>query len=146
MNNLIGLTKGQSALIDNDPWEIAEEPQYRKDGENTGHWILPLADWLEHCQQTDTYQGSQAQTGVLLDPEDDPEILAEGVGQIPLIALGEVLRDQLVHMRHCGFTSFAVRKDKSAADALKGLTGFDMIYSRSVTTPEPLFRRRGGAK
>ena len=87
MNNLIGLTKGQSALIDNDPWEIAEEPQYRKDGENTGHWILPLADWLEHCQQTDTYQGSQAQTGVLLDPEDDPEILAEWVGQIPLIAL-----------------------------------------------------------
>lgn len=176
MNNLIGLSKGQSALIDNDPWELAEEQQHRKESGNPGHWILPLADWLEHCQQTDTGRGSQTQIGVLLDPEDDPEILAEWIDQIPLIALqfhtfrdgraysqafllrarmgfkgdlravGEVLRDQLVHMRHCGFTSFAVRKDKSAADALKGLTGFDMIYSRSVTTPEPLFRRRGGAK
>lgn len=61
-----------------------------------------------------------------------------------LRAVGEVLRDQLIHMRHCGFTSFAVRSDKSAKDALKGLAGFDMIYARSVTTPEPLFRRRGG--
>ena len=87
MNNLIGLSKGQSALIDNDPWELAEEQQHRKESGNLGHWILPLADWLEHCQQTDTCRGSQTQIGVLLDPEDDPEILAERIDQIPLIAL-----------------------------------------------------------
>lgn len=176
MNNLIGLINAQSTLIDNDPWEIDWDERSLQDEENSGHRILPLTAWLKYCQQVDTGDGTLAQNGVFLDPEEDPEVLAEYVKMAPLIALqfnsfrdgraysqafllrermgfkgdlravGEVLRDQLVHMRHCGFTSFAIRKDKSAADALNGLTGFDMIYARSVATPEPLFRRRGGAK
>ncbi|MCP8687272.1 DUF934 domain-containing protein [Marinobacterium sedimentorum] len=110
--------------------------------------------------------------GVLLHPDDDPADLAPWIDRIALIALefpsfrdgraytqafvlrsrlgfrgelraiGDVLRDQLVAMRHCGFSSFAVRGDRSAEDALKGLAGFDLIYARSVACPEPLFRRR----
>jgi len=166
MKNLIGLVNGESTLIDNDPWEIAGDPGGFENAESTRYRILPLKVWLEH--------GKPEQAGVLLDPEDDPTTLADSITSVPLIALqfhsfrdgraysqafllrermgfagelraaGEVLRDQLAHMRHCGFTSFAVREDKSAEDALKGLTGFDMIYARSVATPEPLFRRRGG--
>ncbi|WP_420390695.1 DUF934 domain-containing protein [Marinobacter sp.] len=176
MNNLIGLINGQSTLIDNDPWEIDRDGISLQGEETSGYRILPLAAWLEHCQQLDKGDGSLARNGVLLDPEEDPKILEGYLDMAPIIALqfnsfrdgraysqafllrermgftgdlravGEVLRDQLVHMRHCGFTSFAVRKDKSAADALNGLAGFDMIYARSVATPEPLFRRRGGAK
>lgn len=114
--------------------------------------------------------------GVLLHPDDDPAELAPWIDRIALIALefpsfrdgraytqafvlrsrlgfsgelravGDVLRDQLVAMRHCGFSSFAVREDRSAEDALKALAGFDLIYARSVACPEPLFRRRLGAE
>jgi uncharacterized protein (DUF934 family) len=45
-------------------------------------------------------------------------------------------------MRQCGFDAFAVREDKSAEDALKGLAGMSVLYGRSVIEPRPLFRRR----
>ena len=41
----------------------------------------------------------------------------------------------------CGFDAFAVRADKSLADALKGLDGLSVLYGRSVIEPRPLFRR-----
>ena len=59
-----------------------------------------------------------------------------------LRAVGDVLRDQLAHMRQCGFDAFAVREDKSVDDALKGLAGLSVLYGRSVIEPRPLFRRR----
>jgi uncharacterized protein (DUF934 family) len=59
-----------------------------------------------------------------------------------LRAIGDVLRDQLSHMRQCGFDSFAIRADKSANDALKGLAGMSVLYGRSAIEPRPLFRRR----
>jgi uncharacterized protein (DUF934 family) len=59
-----------------------------------------------------------------------------------LRAIGDVLRDQLSHMRQCGFDAFAVREDKSAEEALKGLAGTSVLYGRSVIEPRPLFRRR----
>ncbi|MOA70676.1 hypothetical protein D3C78_1997360 [compost metagenome] len=49
-------------------------------------------------------------------------------------------------MRQCGFDAFAVREDKSATDALKGLNGISVLYGRSVLEPRPLFRRRSGAE
>ncbi len=59
-----------------------------------------------------------------------------------LRAVGEVLRDQLAHLRQCGFDAFAVRADKSVEDALKGLAGLSVLYGRSAIEPRPLFRRR----
>ncbi|MDK8465891.1 DUF934 domain-containing protein [Marinobacter sp. SS13-12] len=174
MINLIGLIDGQATLIDDDPWEIVENCKHLSGSQTKLHRILPLAAWLENPQRSKTADCQQVQTAVLLDPEDNPEVLAEWIETLPLIALqfhsfrdgraysqafllrermgfsgdlravGEVLRDQLAAMRQCGFTSFAVRQDKSAKDALKGLAGFDMIYARSIATPEPHFRRRGG--
>jgi uncharacterized protein (DUF934 family) len=44
-------------------------------------------------------------------------------------------------MRQCGFDAFAVREDKSAEDALKGLAGMSVLYGRSAIEPRPLFRR-----
>lgn len=111
-----------------------------------------------------------------LAPDDEPEELAPWLAGLSLIALefpsfrdgraysqayllrsrlgwqgelravGDVLRDQLSHMRQCGFDAFAVREDKSAADALKGLNGISVLYGRSVLEPRPLFRRRSGAE
>ncbi|WP_448679064.1 DUF934 domain-containing protein [Pseudomonas nicosulfuronedens] len=111
-------------------------------------------------------------SGVWLGPDDDPYRLEGLMDQLPLIAIdfpsfrdgrgyslayllrsrlgwrgelravGDVLRDQLAHMRQCGFDAFAVREDKSVEDALKGLAGLSVLYGRSVIEPRPLFRRR----
>lgn len=158
MNNLIKLVEGEARLVD-DPWTLVREA-----GETLpdGPLILPLALWRERG----------GRDGLLLQPDDEVEYLAALLEGLPLIALdfpsfrdgrgysqayllrtrlgwrgelravGDVLRDQLSHMRQCGFDAFAVREDKSAEDALKGLAGVSVLYGRSVIEPRPLFRRR----
>lgn len=162
MNNLIKIVDGKAMVVERDPWEIQD------DGDATiaDYRILPLARWQALADS------ARERAAVLLHPDDDPEALVPWLGQVELIALsfpsfrdgraytqayllrarlgfegdlravGEVLRDQLAAMRHCGFSSFAVRHDRVAEDALKGLRGFDQIYARSVLSPEPLFRKR----
>ncbi len=170
MNNTIGLWHGEgqerAVLLSDDRWEVLP-PEAAVDSEP---WpILPWARWQALVENGEL---SPRHAGVMLDPDEDPEVLTPWVGQLPLIALqfpgfmdgraysqasllrtrlgyegdlralGDVLRDQLVLMRHCGFSSFCVRADKPATEAIKGLSGFDQIYARSVASPEPLFRRR----
>ncbi|WP_275627764.1 DUF934 domain-containing protein [Pseudomonas sp. 273] len=111
-------------------------------------------------------------SGVWLGPDDDLQRLLGQLDKLPLIAIdfpsfrdgrgyslayllrrrlgwrgelravGDVLRDQLAHLRQCGFDAFAVRQDKSVEDALKGLAGLSVLYGRSAIEPRPLFRRR----
>lgn len=160
MNNLIRLLDGQAHIVDNDPWHLLRDDEPAPEG---APLILSLAQWL---QQRDPAHG------LWLAPDDDAESLADLLPQLPLIAVdfpsfrdgrgysqayvlrtrlgwvgelravGDVLRDQLSHMRQCGFDAFAVRADKSAEDALKGLAGMSVLYGRSVIEPRPLFRRR----
>lgn len=159
MNNLLCLQEGGARIVEDDPWTLVRDleaplPECQV--------ILPLARWLENPQQN----------AIWLGPDDEVEGLELWFGQLRLIALdfpsfrdgraysqayllrtrlgwngelravGDVLRDQLSHMRQCGFDSFAVREDKSAEDALKGLAGMSVSYGRSVIEPRPLFRRR----
>ncbi|CAI8699172.1 conserved hypothetical protein [Pseudomonas sp. IT-196MI5] len=160
MNNLLRLEEGMARIVADDPWKLVRDPQAPLPA---GAAILPLSRWLEN----------PSQSGVWLGPDDEVESLQPWLAQLPLIALdfpnfrdgrgysqayllrtrlgwagelraiGDVLRDQLSHMRQCGFDSFAVREDKSAEDALKGLAGMSVLYGRSVIEPRPLFRRRG---
>ncbi|WP_433765646.1 DUF934 domain-containing protein [Pseudomonas putida] len=159
MNNLLRLEEGVARIDDEDSWTLVRDVEAPLP---MGALILPLAKWLENPQQQ----------AVWLGPDDELEALKPWFTQLPLIALdfpsfrdgraysqayllrtrlgwtgelraiGDVLRDQLSHMRQCGFDSFAVREDKSAEDALKGLAGMSVLYGRSVIEPRPLFRRR----
>ena len=159
MNNLLRLQEGVARLIEDDPWTLVRDLQVPLPA---GKLILPLARWLENPRQHALWLG----------PDDDVEHLKPWLPELPLIAvdfpsfrdgrgysqayllrtrlgwtgelraIGDVLRDQLSHMRQCGFDSFAVRADKSAEDALKGLAGMSVLYGRSVIEPSPLFRRR----
>lgn len=159
MNNLLRLEEGVARIDDEDSWTLVRDVEAPLP---MGALILPLAKWLENPQQQ----------AVWLGPDDELEALKPWFAQLPLIALdfpsfrdgraysqayllrtrlgwtgelraiGDVLRDQLSHMRQCGFDSFAVREDKSAEDALKGLAGMSVLYGRSVIEPRPLFRRR----
>jgi uncharacterized protein (DUF934 family) len=159
MNNLLRLEQGSARLVLDDPWTLVRDPALPRP---PGMLILSLAHWLQ----------SPSTDAVWLGPDDEVESLLPWLASLPLIALdfpsfrdgraysqayllrsrfgwagelraiGDVLRDQLSHMRQCGFDSFAVREDKSAEDALKGLAGMSVLYGRSVIEPRPLFRRR----
>ena len=167
MNNLIKLSDSGARLAPKDPWTLIRE----QDGElPTGPLILPFVRWRQ-LQATGDPQNMSLH-GVWLGPDDELEGLELWLHLLPLVALdfpsfrdgraysqayllrtrmvwkgelraiGDVLRDQLSHMRQCGFDSFAVRADKSANDALKGLAGMSVLYGRSAIEPRPLFRRR----
>ncbi|TLP69540.1 DUF934 domain-containing protein [Pseudomonas nitroreducens] len=161
MKNLIHLRDGVAEVAPGDSWQLLRETSEQLP---EGQLILPLKDWLA--------LESGAGFGVWLAPEDDPEDLIWRLKEPALIAIdfpsfrdgrgyslayllrsrlgwrgelravGDVLRDQLAHMRQCGFDAFAVREDKSVEDALKGLAGLSVLYGRSVIEPRPLFRRR----
>jgi len=58
-----------------------------------------------------------------------------------LRAFGDVLRDQLFFLKRSGFTSFQIRADRSAQDALASLKDFTVPYQGAVDEPRPIFRR-----
>ncbi|WLH81767.1 DUF934 domain-containing protein [Pseudomonas sp. FP2335] len=167
MNNLLKLGEDAAYLALDDAWTLIRD----QDGElPSGPLILSLARWLAYQATQPLHRMSLH--GVWLGPDDELDDLAPWLYLVPMIALdfpsfrdgraysqayllrtrmgwegelraiGDVLRDQLSHMRQCGFTSFAIREDKSAEDALKGLSGMSVLYGRSVIEPRPLFRRR----
>ncbi|MGL4315574.1 MAG: DUF934 domain-containing protein [Pseudomonas sp.] len=169
MNNLIRLQDGAARLVHDDPWQLLRADD---EVPEQGALILPLALWRERQSDAVLAGQAASADGLWLAPDDEVESLAICLPALPLIAVdfpsfrdgrgysqayllrtrlgwrgelravGDVLRDQLSHMRQCGFDSFAVRADKSAEDALKGLAGMSVLYGRSAIEPRPLFRRR----
>ncbi|MDI2595541.1 DUF934 domain-containing protein [Pseudomonas sp. N3-W] len=164
MNNLLRLEEGEARIVTDDPWTLVRDTGGLLP---SGPLMLPLTVWLHR-----RLEHEPARDAVWLGPDDEVENLKPWLKLLPLIALdfpsfrdgraysqayllrtrlgwlgelravGDVLRDQLSHMRQCGFDSFAVREDKSVEDALKGLAGMSVLYGRSVIEPRPLFRRR----
>jgi len=58
-----------------------------------------------------------------------------------LRAFGDVLRDQLFFLKRSGFTSYQIRSDRSAQDALASLKDFSQPYQGAVDEPRPVFQR-----
>ena len=58
-----------------------------------------------------------------------------------LRAFGDVLRDQLFFLKRSGFTSFQIRADRSATDAIASLNDFSAPYQGAVDEPLPVFQR-----
>ena len=58
-----------------------------------------------------------------------------------LRAFGDVLRDQLFFLKRSGFTSYMIRKDRSAQEALASLNDFSKPYQGAVDEPRPVFKR-----
>ena len=58
-----------------------------------------------------------------------------------LRAFGDVLKDQLFFLKRSGFTSFLLRADRSAEDALTSLHDFSQPYQGAVDEPQPVFKR-----
>lgn len=58
-----------------------------------------------------------------------------------LRAVGDVLRDQLFFLKRSGFSSFLIRADRSAEDALSSLQDFSQPYQGAVDEALPIWRR-----
>nr|WP_298138110.1 DUF934 domain-containing protein [uncultured Pseudomonas sp.] len=169
MNNLIRLVDGAPSIVVDDPWQLLADNRVQRPA---GPLILSLSAWRERQDEAVLGGERCSLDGICLAPDDEVESLQAYLPTLPLIAIafpsfrdgrgysqayvlrtrlgwrgelravGDVLRDQLSHMRQCGFDAFAVREDKSLDDALKGLAGMSVVYGRSAIEPRPLFRRR----
>ena len=108
---------------------------------------------------------------VILQPEDEPENVADQLGRLNIIALnfptfndgraystasrlrqgygyegeiratGDVRVDQLEQMVRCGFDAFEMAEGQDAQLALQQLDGFSFSYQKAADR-EPLFRTR----
>ncbi len=58
-----------------------------------------------------------------------------------LRAVGNVLRDQLLYMQRCGFTSFALQPGKDIRGALAAFDELSVQYQADANVRQPLFRR-----
>jgi len=109
---------------------------------------------------------------LVLEPTDDPAMLAGAVGlarviavnfpkfgdgrgysiarllrerygyQGELRAVGEVARDHLHAMAQCGFDAFQLREGEDPQEALAAFGDFSDNYQATAAQPQPLFRRR----
>jgi uncharacterized protein (DUF934 family) len=158
------------AVIGADDWNLirlAEGEAAESLAVPAGKVIVPLAVWQA---QKATLQ-TRGDVGVWLASDERPEALKDDAASLPIIAVdfpkfadgrgysiaynlrarhnyggelravGDVLRDQLFYMQRVGFNSFAVREDRDANDALKGLSDFSEAYQTSWDRKSPLFRR-----
>lgn len=171
MRSVISVADGDAKIVANDAWQLISD-ETEDTTVDKGPVILPLSLWQQRQSAEVLVGRESSADGICLSPDDDETLLLPWLGVLPLIAIqfpsfrdgrgytqaymlrvrmgwtgelravGDVLRDQLSHMRQCGFDSFAVREDKSVEDALKGLRGLSVTYGRSVIEPKPLFRRR----
>ncbi len=58
-----------------------------------------------------------------------------------LRAIGDVLRDQLFFLKRSGFSSFAIRADRNATQAMISLNDFSTPYQGAADEAQPAFRR-----
>jgi len=130
--------------------------------------LIPVDLWIENREQL----AGKKDIGVWFDSHDEPEILADHVNELPLIAvnfpkfsdgrgysiarllrerfgyknelraIGDVLLDQLQFMKRCGFDTYELRPDKDIRKAAQSLNFFSQGYQAATDTDLPLFRRR----
>jgi uncharacterized protein (DUF934 family) len=111
---------------------------------------------------------------LVLEPADDPAAFAGAIGAAKVIAVhfpkfgdgrgysigrllrerhgykgelravGDVARDHLQAMAHCGFDAFQLREGEDPREALKAFDDFSDSYQATAAQPQPLFRRRLG--
>lgn len=164
MRNLIQI-RGGRARVENDEWvlvgDAASLPAH-------GRPVFALKTLNAQPSVVDGFD----EFGIALAPDDDPEHAGAWLGRVALVvvefpaftdgrgystavllrtrlgwrgdlrAVGDVLHDQLFYLRRVGFTSFAVRADKSAQDALTAFDDFSDVYQGSVEPALPAYARR----
>jgi uncharacterized protein (DUF934 family) len=137
-----------------------------------GDVIVPLAVWLA---EREALKAAGRRVGVLLQPNDEPSLLAADLAQLEVVAVnfpqfadgrgystarllrerhgykgelravGDIKRDQLFYLARVGFDAFLLADGQDVDDALAAFEDFSEGYQASVERPVPLFRRRANA-
>jgi uncharacterized protein (DUF934 family) len=135
-----------------DPWVAVGPGDGMPDGEAI---LVPLAVWRE---SRDTLLRRNARLGVRLNSDEPPELIADDIGRLDLIALefptfrdgrpysharvlrerygyvgelravGNVLRDQLPFMHRCGFDAYEVSDPKALDGWRRTLSEISVVY------------------
>ena len=133
-----------------------------------GDIIVPLTLFLA---QQETLLASASKTGVWLDSSESPELIADQLQHIDMIAINfpaftdgrgfsyaQILRgrmnftgelrafgdfgiDQMFFLKRCGFDSYLLPDDKDPAGAIAALSSFTDTYQTAQDQPVPAFRR-----
>ena len=168
-NERIASDNWQLLDADSARWVVVQEDGFVPDFPEDADLIASLA--LLRARGGDLLERS-GRTGVLLEPNDDPAALAGILERLALVAVrfpkfsdgrgyssarllrerygfrgelravGDVLRDQVLFMKRCGFDAFTLREDQDATEALAALGELGEQYQASYDEPQPLFRRR----
>ena len=134
-----------------------------------GDVIVPLAVW-QH--RRDGLLAREGRLGIWLDSDERPEAIAGDLEHFDVVAvnfpkftdgrgystarllrdryryqgevraIGDVQRDQLLHMSRCGFDAFVLKEGRDLRAALSAFSDFTEAYQATVERPLPLFRRR----
>ncbi len=132
--------------------------------------IVPLAAWREAAP---AWRDRARNVGVLLSPADDPQLIADDLPTLSLVAVefpaftdgrgysiarllrgrydwrgelravGDLLRDQLFYLARVGFDTFELRDGVDADAAISAFRDFSERYQAAADTG-PLFERRFG--
>ena len=141
-------------------WLAVAEDGFVPDFPGDADLIVPVAVLKRRSDELFERQG---RTGVLLETQDDPWNIAAHLERLSLIAIrfakfsdgrgysiarllrerygyrgelratGDVLRDQLLFLKRCGFDSFELRDDQDVADALAAFCELSVTYQPQVT-------------
>jgi uncharacterized protein (DUF934 family) len=163
-----GLIRNRTLVADR--WHLLREATTLSAVPVDGAVIVPLALWKAER----TALRARGVVGVWLAPGDDPDLIADDVALLPVIAvdfpqfadgrgystarllrqrhgfanelraIGDILRDQLFALEEVGFDAMRLRADQDADAALASFEDFRSVYAPTVGHPAPWFRRRHG--
>lgn len=159
-------------IVNDDQWTLISEKPEDQDWDldqmlTQQPVIIPLELWLANRESL----AENAQVGVWLDSDQEPDVLGDDLSSLPIIAInfpgfadgrgysharrlrlnfdykgdirafGDVLRDQLLFYKRCGFSSFSLRSDSDAENAIEGLKDFDVFYQDADDDVVPPFAK-----
>lgn len=157
MRNVISIAGGKPEVVEDD-WVLVTSLAEAQALEDDVRPVLPLAIARDNAVAL----ASNGVFGIVLEPADEPADALPLFGSLGLIAVhfpqavdgrgystaallrtrhgwkgdlratGDVLRDQLFYLKRVGFSSFAIREDRSAKDAIASLADFSGAYQTSV--------------
>jgi uncharacterized protein (DUF934 family) len=134
-----------------------------------GDVIVPLVIWQHRRRSLLARDGG---LGIWLDGDDGPELIADDLEHFDVVAInfpkftdgrgystarllrdrhgyqreiraiGDVQRDQLLHLSRCGFDAFVLKEGRDPRTALSAFADFSEAYQATFEQPLPLFRRR----
>lgn len=150
-----------------DPWVLVADDAALPDGAA----ILTLARWTA---ERDGLAGSNRRLGVRLKSSEAPESIAGDLDRLDLVcldfpkfqdgraysharklrqrlgytgelrAVGNVLRDQVLFMRRCGFDSFEVADAGVAREWARAMEEISVVYQPAADGRRPVSALRGG--